>query len=249
MRSLEGGGKNRYCASLVATGRTDAAISRRSAAIAGYFCARSSTLPISTSDGTTPGHSVLAPRSQRRRPIKRASAGRSSEVFTKLGAVCDRAAMGDVNAAAPATTAPSRTPRRPTRDESRFSIAEPWITDCTIRYIDANPGFPVLVLWRKAPEEMNPRRVSCGMPTHLPINTISPLFAISEPRSLGGLRVRPRRRCRVRHQRCEILHRQSRRIAPRYRTPARTRFRFPMLAERHVLKPRSAAGWRGGHWP
>jgi hypothetical protein len=43
---------------------TDAAIARRSAATAGYFPASSSRLPISTSAGTTPGHSVLAPKNQ-----------------------------------------------------------------------------------------------------------------------------------------------------------------------------------------
>jgi hypothetical protein len=49
---------------LGATCCTDAAIARRSAATDGYIPASSSTLPISTSAGITPGHSVLAPRNQ-----------------------------------------------------------------------------------------------------------------------------------------------------------------------------------------
>src|SRR5437773_11118872 len=38
---------------------------RRSSATCGYFAANAPTLPISTSTGSTPGHSVLAPRNQR----------------------------------------------------------------------------------------------------------------------------------------------------------------------------------------
>src|SRR3954468_7084249 len=49
-------------------------IARRSAATSGYFAASFSTSPISTSAGTTPAHSGLAPRNQRRRP-SRAGAG------------------------------------------------------------------------------------------------------------------------------------------------------------------------------
>src|SRR5437667_11226817 len=46
--------------SLTGTGKV-----RRSSATSGYFAANASTLPISTSTGSTPGHSVLAPRNQR----------------------------------------------------------------------------------------------------------------------------------------------------------------------------------------
>ena len=46
--------------SLTGTGKV-----RRSSATCGYFAANASTLPISTSTGSTPGHSVLAPRNQR----------------------------------------------------------------------------------------------------------------------------------------------------------------------------------------
>src|SRR3712207_6890595 len=46
-------------AAVATTGRTDAAMARRSAATAGYRSASSSKSPISTSEaGTTPGHSV-----------------------------------------------------------------------------------------------------------------------------------------------------------------------------------------------
>ena len=45
---------------------------RRSSATCGYFAASASTSPISTSTFSTPGHSVLAPRNQRRCPMTRA---------------------------------------------------------------------------------------------------------------------------------------------------------------------------------
>ena len=51
---------------------TEAAIARRSGATDGYLAAISSSFPISTSAGITPGHSVLAPRNQRRCPMRRA---------------------------------------------------------------------------------------------------------------------------------------------------------------------------------
>src|SRR5262249_53606700 len=44
----------------------------RSSATSGYFAASASTSPISTSTFSTPGHSVLAPRNQRRCPMTRA---------------------------------------------------------------------------------------------------------------------------------------------------------------------------------
>ena len=47
-------------------------MARRSAATDGYSPAIRSTSPTSTSAGTTPGHSVLAPRNHRRRPMSRA---------------------------------------------------------------------------------------------------------------------------------------------------------------------------------
>jgi hypothetical protein len=46
-------------------GLIESAMARRSPATAGYCVHNSSRLPISTSAGTTPGHSVLAPRNQR----------------------------------------------------------------------------------------------------------------------------------------------------------------------------------------
>src|SRR5262249_45311196 len=52
--------------------RGEAAMAPPAAATDGKFAATPSTLPVSTSAGTTPGHSVLAPRNQRRRPISRA---------------------------------------------------------------------------------------------------------------------------------------------------------------------------------
>ena len=52
-----------------ATTFTEAAIALISAPIAGYFPAIASTLPISTSSGMTPGHSVLAPRNQHCEPL------------------------------------------------------------------------------------------------------------------------------------------------------------------------------------
>src|SRR6478752_10710602 len=47
-------------------------MARMSGATVGYDCASSSRLPISTSAGTTPGHSVLAPRNQQPLPTRRA---------------------------------------------------------------------------------------------------------------------------------------------------------------------------------
>src|SRR5262249_24694044 len=55
-----------------ATSLTDDAIARSSAATVGYWPASASRLPISTSAGITPGHSVLAPRNQRPCPTSRA---------------------------------------------------------------------------------------------------------------------------------------------------------------------------------
>ncbi|MGC1623421.1 MAG: hypothetical protein WA759_11565, partial [Pseudolabrys sp.] len=45
---------------------------RISTATFGYSVVNTSTLPSSTSAGSTPGHSVEAPRNQRRSPITRA---------------------------------------------------------------------------------------------------------------------------------------------------------------------------------
>src|SRR5208283_5762351 len=69
---LEKPRKEAHSLSTEVSGRTDAAIARSSAATAGYLPASSSRLPISTSAGMTPGHSVLAPRNQRPCPISRA---------------------------------------------------------------------------------------------------------------------------------------------------------------------------------